>query len=240
MAGEVDQVGEDPADGGVDGNAVDLGRAEGLATGPVGHWERANGRADDQVVVGKRALDRVVDLRPDDRVLDGRERGLGGELVEPEPRRSRDVVAREQVQPLCLHAEDRRQGQPRPEPAPHVAELALVVADAELDLLDVGAGVLEMAQRAPHHPGDARVDGVDVEVRGVGDPQPTQVAVEDGFIAGALIEAERVPGVVSLQRLQPDDGVLDGARQQTLVDERRDRPERVGRMTTGTRPTAAL
>ena len=52
---------------------------------------------------------------------------------------------------------------------PEVAQLALAVPDAELHLLDMGAGLLEGAHRVGDHRGDARIDREDVEVGAVAD-----------------------------------------------------------------------
>lgn len=75
----------------------------------------------------------------------------------------------EQVDALGLDALDRLDDAGRDQPMPEGRELALVAVDAELDLLDVCAGVFEGPHGLFDHARQVTVDGEDVVVGRVGD-----------------------------------------------------------------------
>jgi hypothetical protein len=149
----------------------------------------------------------------------GRERGS---LVDPAQVLGREVVpvlaeqvgalGRQPLQPLDVQRHD--------DPTPEVAEFALVVLEVEADLLDHGPGLLEGAHRSGddvHHP---PVDRIDAEVGRVGDPLPLdRLARGPGERAG-VVQGEGVAVVVAGQHVQRQGGVVDGAGERTLEEER--------------------
>jgi hypothetical protein len=147
VSGEVHGIGQAPADQRVDLDSVDLGRAFRVAIGRVLDGEAGERRIDEKLVVGERVLDRVVDLAA--QLLVSHQ--IGGTqlvaLVDPTQIFGREVVAviGQQVDALALEVLKRGDVDGDDQPAPEIAELALIVLDPEVDLLDSGTGLLEGA-----------------------------------------------------------------------------------------------
>ena len=218
MPGEVGEVGQAPADQLVDLDALDRARPGRVAVARVLDRQARDGRADEQVVVGEHRLQRVEHLgahRLVAREVEHRQPVAG---VEPVAVLRRQVVA--QVEPLRAQELDRRDVDRHDQPRPQVAQLALVVPDAELDLLHVRARVLERAHGAGDDRRHAPVDREDVQRRAVRDPHPGDVAVERGGEVDLLVEAERVARVVAGERGHAERRVRHGAGDHALEQER--------------------
>ncbi len=134
----------------------------------------------------------------------------------------------QQVLALLLHVLEEQLAVGHDQPAPEIAQLRLRAADAELDLLDDGAGLLERLDRLRDHALDPRVDREDVEIRAVGDPPALDVAAERRAWLDRLVQAERVARVVAGQHAERDGGILDGPADRPLIEERRRAAEGIG------------
>jgi hypothetical protein len=106
------------------------------------------------------------------------------------------------------------------QPAPEVRQLPLVAPDPELDFLDVRACVLEHPHGVRNDARDAPVDGEDVVVRAVGDPHVLDRAPNGFREVGAIVDHERIARVISGDGGQDERGILDGARERSLEQER--------------------
>src|SRR5206468_809288 len=93
MAGEVERVGETPAEQPVDTTPLDLGRAERVAVACVVDGERGKRRAHKQFAVVEHILQRVEDLRPDHVVMAIVQRGLRPSELEARRELRGDLIA---------------------------------------------------------------------------------------------------------------------------------------------------
>ena len=62
MTREVDEVGQAPADQGINGFAIDLGGTHGVAIAGVLDWQTRQGRGDQEIVAAQGVLNGIVDL----------------------------------------------------------------------------------------------------------------------------------------------------------------------------------
>lgn len=127
----------------------------------------------------------------------------------------------EQVEPVALEVLQRVDVDEHDLAAPQVTQLALVEGRVDVHLLDVGAGLLEDAHGVGHDPGHPAVHRVHPEVGAERDAHARDRAAEDRGEVVLLFQAERVPRVVARQHVQRERGVLDGAGERALEEERR-------------------
>ena len=223
MAGVVDRVGQAPADQRIDRLAIDRGRADGVAVVGVVDRQAGQGRRHQQVVLVEHALDGVVDLGADRVVAHEVDRRHALRNLDPVEilRREIGAMLAQQVDARRLEIVERRQAHHRDHAAPQVAELALRSLEADLDLLDMGAGLGEGLDRLGHHRSHARIDREDVEVRAVGDLQAADRAARRGDEVDRALEAVGIARIVAGDRRQRDGGVLDRAGERAFEEERK-------------------
>jgi hypothetical protein len=124
------------------------------------------------------------------------------------------------LQPLDVERDDQS--------APQVAEFTLVVADVEIDLLDLGAGLLEGPDRLLNDRRDRRIDGIDPEVWAVGDAPAGDGPTGGSGESGRGVKGEGVAVVVPGQYVQSKGGVVDGPGERPLEEEGVEGAEGVG------------
>ena len=230
MAREVERVGQRPADRRVDRGPVDLRRPERVAgDAGVRHRQAAERRRDEHVVVREHGLDRVE--HPRAQHLVAVEVGHAGLHAPVHPAQvgvgQLVAVGAEEIEPALAQPLEHPEVQRRDQPAPEVAELALVGGQRDLDLLDLGARVGERLHRLRDDRGDRRIDGEAAEVRAVGDPHPGDRPLDRAERIVVEREAERVARIGARERREREGGVGHGPRQQPLEHERARAAERV-------------
>src|SRR6185437_14881311 len=107
------------------------------------------------------------------------------------------------------------------QPAPEIAQLLLRSLDPDFYFFDMGARLFEYAHRLADHFGNPRVDRKNIEIWAVGNLPILYRLAGCPREVGHLFEGVRVGGVISGKRIEGEGGIIDGARNRALEQERR-------------------